>query len=206
MSISSTKQLNGHEKPPNHSQISNTEGSVLPENRYLPCTSTKIKLWPLQLLNFNNPWKESGWTSGLRHSVIWNSERAGQEIDNFWRRLYEPWFLHLVIPRKTQISLTVTFVLAMGQIKIKSQIRPSLVVQYFKNLSANPEDTSSMPDLGRSHILHSKVSAFTTDVEPCSRAWNFNFWAQMPQILSLNALQPVIHKRCHHNEKPTNWN
>ena len=49
------------------------------------------------------------------------------------------------------------------------------VVQYFKNLSANPEDTSSMPDLGRSHILHSKVSAFTTDVEPCSRAWNFNF-------------------------------
>ena len=183
MSIPSTKQLNAHEKPPNHSQIYDTEGSVLPENRHLLRTSTKIKLWPLQLLTFNNPWKESRWTSRLRHSVIWNSDRAGQEIDNFWRRIYEPWFLHLVIPRKAQISLTVTLFLAKGQIKIKSQNRPSLVSQYFKNLSANPEDTSFMPDLGRSHILRSKVSALATDVEPCSRAWNFNFWAQMPQIL-----------------------
>lgn len=124
MSIPTTKQLNAHEKPPNHSQIYDTEGSVLPENRHLLCTSTKIKLWPLQLLTFNNPWKESRWTSRLRHSVIWNSHRAGQEIDNFWRRIYEPWFYILSYLEKHKFHWQLHFFWQWG--KLKSRVKTGL--------------------------------------------------------------------------------
>ena len=36
------------------------------------------------------------------------------------------------------------------------------MAQWLKNLLANSEDTGSMADLGRSHILRSKLSRITT--------------------------------------------
>ena len=82
MSIPSTEQLNGHEKPPNRSQTYAPKGAVMTENWHLSCASTKIKFWLLQLLTFNTPWKEFWLGIRLRHSVIWNPDRAGQDIDN----------------------------------------------------------------------------------------------------------------------------
>ena len=40
-------------------------------NWHLPSKSSKIKSWPLQLLTFNAPERNSGWKSGMRHSVLW---------------------------------------------------------------------------------------------------------------------------------------
>lgn len=71
----------------NRSQIYDPEVAVLTENWHLPCISTKIKSWPLQLLPSTTPERSSGWTSQVRHSMILNSDWIGQEIDNFWKSL-----------------------------------------------------------------------------------------------------------------------
>ena len=71
MSIPSTEQLNGHEKPPNHNQTFNPEGAVMTENWHLSFASTKIKFW----FTFNIPWKEFWLGIRLRHSDLesWQS-------------------------------------------------------------------------------------------------------------------------------------
>ena len=114
----------------NHSQVYEQKGALPTENWHLPSTSTKIKSWPLQLLTFNSPEKNSGWKSGKRHSVLWEkmAEQAFIWLDLFRRRFYESQFLHLLIPRETLTSLMVTSALSIKEnFTIKSQNRVAMV-------------------------------------------------------------------------------
>ena len=73
MSIPSTVEQNGHVVPSNHGQIHYTEGAPPIGNWHLSSVSTKIKSWPLKLLTFNTPERNSGWKLGMRHSVLWKN-------------------------------------------------------------------------------------------------------------------------------------
>ena len=57
--------------PQNHGEVYEQKGALPTENWHFLSTSTKIKSWPLQLLTFNSPERNSGWKSGMRHSVLW---------------------------------------------------------------------------------------------------------------------------------------
>ena len=99
------------------------------ENWHLPSTSTEIKSWPLQLLTFNAPERTSGWKSEMRHSMLLEklAEQAFRQLDLF-RRFYEFQFLHLLIPRKTLMSLMVTSALAIKEnFTIKCQNRVTMI-------------------------------------------------------------------------------
>lgn len=154
----------------------------------------KIKLWPLQLLTFNNPWKESRWTSRLRHSVIWNSHRAGQEIDNFWRRIYEPWFYILSYLEKHKFHWQLHFFWQWG--KLKSRVKTGLpgVLSILKSVC---QSRRHQFHAWSGKIPHSanQSSALATDVEPCPRAGTSTSEPKCHKYWSLNALQPVIHNR-----------
>ena len=55
----------------NHGQVYEQKGALPTEDWHFPSTSTEIKSWPLQLLTTNSPERNSGWKSGMRHSVLW---------------------------------------------------------------------------------------------------------------------------------------
>ena len=57
-----------------------------------------------------------------------------------------------------------------------------------ENLPCNAEDTGSIPGLGRSYVLWSNL-------------------AQVPQLLSRRALEPMLHnERSHSSETPSHGN
>ena len=130
--------------------------------------SPQIKSWPGQLPPSATPERSSGWMSGWRYSVIWNFDRAGQD-----RQFLEKSLWALILPSSHSWRNTTnvfidsnTFFGNEWKIHIKSQNMPSLVAQYLNFLSANPRDTSSMPGQEWSHVPWSKLSVFTTTVEP----------------------------------------
>ena len=58
------------------------------------------------------------------------------------------------------------------------------------NPPANAEDISSIPDLGRIHVVE-QLSPCVLTIEPVHRDYR-----------SPRALEPALHKESHHNEKP----
>ena len=60
----------------------------------------------------------------MRHSVLWEklAEQVFKTLDIFRRKFYEPQFLHLLLPKETLTSITVTSALAIKEnITIQSQ-------------------------------------------------------------------------------------
>ena len=113
MRLSSPMGHNGHEMPPKHGQICSYERALSTENWHSQTACAKIKSWPLQLLNFNTPWKE--FRVALRNEALnlcsgkngqyrpsYSQMFSGKDVFFF----YESKFLHLLIPRDTVMSWT----------------------------------------------------------------------------------------------------
>ena len=111
MRLSSPMGHNGHEMPPKHGQICSYERALSTENWHSQTACAKIKSWPLQLLNFNTPWKE--FRVALRNEALnlcsgkngqyrpsYSQMFSGKDVFFF----YESKFLHLLIPTEAPTS------------------------------------------------------------------------------------------------------